>query len=417
MRGKKLVTCLLLFLLLPVSVFSQSQEHITPAEKVVSRQNHMQKLRALADPSLIKPLSATEIRAVIKTAIDWIRASQEENGHFRYEYVPYKGTYSNEDNIVRQAGMLYQLGEIAQRDTNNLYRLDKIISRAIHYLQNLTKNASYKGVTFRCITDSNDGGTCKVGATSLAVIGIIGFVEARPAEKSTYALLIEEYMAYIRAMRKDNAGFRNIFYPDTGIAGEEESSYGNGEALLALVRYGRYKQFPPDIKKEIDGIITYLRLHVPQDVALYLWAMAALKDLHAVEPKKEYFEFARMQTDSRKGPFLERRHEEHNYCSYIEGVTSAYPILRNHLSPDAARLYKEEIDFWLAKSALLQVKPPDLMVSDLFGSARFVRTPNPERALGGFLTGHYQPTQRIDFTQHCVSAYVQTLIDIEGLSF
>jgi hypothetical protein len=377
----------------------------------------MEKLKALSDPSLIKPLSPAEMRVAIKASLNWIENSQEENGHFRYEYAPYEGKYSNDDNIVRQAGMLYQLGEIVRRDTNNIYRMDNVITRAIHYLRGFTKSASYRDIPFRCITDPFDGTNCKVGATSLAVIGIMSFVEARPSERSTYAPLIEEYMAYIRAMRKDNAGFRNIFYPNTGLADENESSYGNGEALLALVRYGRYKHFPPHIKSEIDAMITYLHLRVPYDAALYLWAMAALKDLHSLEPRKEYFDFARAHTDSRMEPFLKRRHEDNNSCSYFEGVASAYSILRKHLPPDTAQVYREEIDFWLAKSSLLQIKPSDLMTSDLFGPGRFVRAPNPERALGGFLTGHYQPTQRIDFTQHCLSVYVQTLIDIEGLPF
>lgn len=40
-----------------------------------------------------------------------------------------------------------------------------------------------------------------------------------------------------------------------------------------------------------------------------------------------------------------------------------------------------------------------------------------EQALGGFLTGENELTQRIDFTQHCVSAYLQKRVDMDGLSF
>lgn len=35
------------------------------------------------------------------------------------------------------------------------------------------------------------------------------------------------------------------------------------------------------------------------------------------------------------------------------------------------------------------------------------------RAEGGFLTEDAEPTECIDFTQHCVTSYLHTLIDIE----
>ena len=393
-----------------------NQDDMSLAEKVASRQNDLAKYQALFDPSLIKPLSPNEMRAVITAGVNWLKNSQEPNGHFRYEYDPFSGTYGNDDNIVRQAGALYQLGEIIRRDKNNLYQLDETITRAVPYFQALTKPGTYGDKKFRCISDSIESPVCKVGATGLVVTGLIGFIEARPQESPRYLPLIDDYMTYILAMKKENAGFRNVFHTGTGIPDDTESSYGNGEALLALVRYGRYKGFPSQIRKEIDNALTYTRLKHSSDAALYLWAMAALKDMYQINPAKEYFDYAKADTDARMEPFPQKRTSGYNYCSYIEGVVSAYPILQKHLSSETLMKYKEEIDFWLAKSALLQMKPADLIASDLTG-AKFVKAPNSKLALGGFLTAHTQPTQRIDFTQHCISSYVQTLIDINGLTF
>ncbi len=398
--------------------FAQTAPVITPSEMQTSRQNHLRTLRLLDDPSLIKSLSSTEIRSVIANAVSWIKNAQEPNGHFCYEYYPYRGVCNGKfDNIVRQAGTLYELGEIIRLDTQNKFALDKVIENAISYLQSLSKPSAYNGKTFSCIVDAHQGGDCKVGATALAVIGVISYVEARPVVKETYAPLIERYMAFVRAMRKKDAGFSNVFDPLKGTTDGKESPYGNGEAFLALVRYAKYTGYTAPATTEIESAYPYISRLSP-DPALYLWFMAALKDLDSRKPQKAYADLAKTHTDARMAPFDEKqRHNDHNLCSYVEGITSAYPVLRKHLPSETAHPYRKEIDFWLAKSALLQVSSVNLVQSDLLGKEGFKKTPQPDRAIGGFLTGHYDPAQRIDFTQHCVSSYIQTLADIDGLHF
>lgn len=47
------------------------------------------------------------------------------------------------------------------------------------------------------------------------------------------------------------------------------------------------------------------------------------------------------------------------------------------------------------------------------GKLELLRVVNPAVARGGFLAGETELTQRIDFTQHCISAYLQKLVDID----
>ena len=75
----------------------------------------------------------------------------------------------------------------------------------------------------------------------------------------------------------------------------------------------------------------------------------------------------------------------------------------------------EEIDYWLTRSAGLQVEKGDLMkVQFNNNKGKKLKLTEPERAVGAFLSGLPEPVLRIDFTQHCLNSYVQKLIDIDG---
>ncbi len=61
------------------------------------------------------PLANDELKTSINAGATWLIHAQEPNGHFRYEYLPYEGTYRVDDNMVRQTGALYALGEVRRR--------------------------------------------------------------------------------------------------------------------------------------------------------------------------------------------------------------------------------------------------------------------------------------------------------------
>ena len=76
---------------------------------------------------------------------------------------------------------------------------------------------------------------------------------------------------------------------------------------------------------------------------------------------------------------------------------------------------KKEIEFGLARSTYLQVdsiNPYRLTLTK--GKVQLQKIPNLKIAEGGFLTATDETTERIDFTQHCVSSYLQKLTAIDG---
>jgi hypothetical protein len=359
-------------------------------------------------------LSRERISEIIDGGVVWFKQAQEENGHFKYEYLPYENGYLDDDNIVRQAGALYALGEIVSHDNEDKYALVGTLEKSISFFENLSSVGEVDERSFRCISNSEFNSFCQLGATSLALVGLIDLVEAHPELREKYDSLINDYGTYILLMSKENGGFRAIYNHGSPL-NDKESSFSNGEAVLALARY--YKYSPnEEVRKVIDKSFEYFKTK-EFDFPLYLWIMAALKDMKELWNKEDYVTYAREYTDWRVNGVRYRKNSPHNYCAYIEGVISAYTVFEDSLVKDEKDRYLREINFWLNKSLDLQIDEKDMyrILSDEKG-VRFGEIVNKKQSFGGFLTGETKLTQRIDFTQHCLNSYLQKLIDIDRAS-
>lgn len=387
--------------------------------QVAAISHEIERLQVLVQEQLATTtpiLSDDDIRSVIHDGVQWMIHTQESNGHFRYEYVPYEDRYLDDDHIVRQSGALYILGEVLRKDaTDQTPELREVIERALDFFEARTINGTFDSYSFRCVTNRPGDTKCILGTTSLVLVGLLDYVERYPEMAPRYASQIGGYVSYIMAMKKGGAGFRNYYHANKATQSEFESSYSNGEALLALVRY--YEQHPSsEVRAVIDDTFTYLDSNRDSfDAPLYLWAMAALKELQRISPDTRYGDYALEYTDWRIERFKKYRGSQKNLCAYIEGVVSAYSIFEDTLTDREKSLYREEIDYWLYQSEKLQVGNDDayrLIYADTTVSIGVLA--NVHQATGGFLTSQEILTQRIDFTQHCLSSYIQTFVDIEG---
>lgn len=362
----------------------------------------------------LEALTDLQTRLIIERSIHWLVNAQEPNGHFNYEYLPYEDIYSDDDNIVRQAGALYALGEVAKRDTRNNHEqlLRPAISRSIAYFESISKAATYNGRVFRAVCTNPAKRKYKLGATSLVLCGILATTERYPDFAETYSDLIKDYKEFIVAMKKDEAGFIagfKLYRKAQKPQNPKESSYSNGEALLALTRYHRFAKTHalPEQDKASERItkdmFSYIdSIAVPFDSSLYLWAMAAIKDLttYDAEQGSTHLDYMNRYTHWRIKSVQNKKTSKHNFASAVEGMASAYFLLQSAPGyKETAQKIASEIDFWLAHTAQMQLVADD----------------NP-KADGGFLTGLSEPTQRIDFTQHALMAYIQKLSDIDGQS-
>lgn len=408
---------LVVFLLFPLSFLSADSDSEERAKVPLLQQLHAIE-RYIAhtfspDFESTKPVSDEVLRTSIDAGVDWLIHAQEENGHFAYEYLPFEDSYANDDNIVRQTGALFILAEVVRGDTKGDTKTNTAIEKAIAYFESLSPEHMYEDTEVRCITKSESSKICKLGATSLALTALLGYVEVYPEKAKEYEDLIEGYVSFIKAAKKNGSGFRDQYTVGTGFKGETESSFSNGEALLALVRYYQYDQ-NKDVKDMIDETFEYLR---PQafDTALYLWIMAALKDMHVLWPNEAYVSYTKDFTQWRIKGMHSARGTQHNYCAAAEGLVSAYSVLEGNSSDADQQKLRKEIDFWNNKNLSLQIQEEDVLVlTKEDGTFVFKKVTDMKQSRGGFLTGHDMPTQRIDFTQHCLSTQLQTLVDING---
>jgi hypothetical protein len=184
--------------------------------------------------------------------------------------------------------------------------------------------------------------------------------------------------------------------------------------MLALVRYYQYQQ-NAQVKKILNETFVYLSAKKEFESPLYLWIMAALKDMQRLWPNQAYVAYASAFTTKRLDEARTRHSNLRNYCAPVEGLASAYSVLKGYESASYLARLNTEIEFWLARTSYLQIdlqNPYRLMIEN--GKPQLKKVPNLAIAGGGFLTASDVPTQRIDFTQHCASAYLQKLVDIDG---
>lgn len=353
-------------------------------------------------------LKSDELKNIIDISVQWFKNAQEETGHFSYEYSPFDDSYSDDDNMVRQTGVLYALGEILAKSPGDTYSLKETMRKTIAYFKENTFEEVYEGKAMKCVMKSKNN--CSTGATSLALVGILDLVEKFPELATEYEDLIDGYVNFIVFMRNPDAGFGDS-YGIKGTKSSAESAFGNGEAFLALVRYYQYKE-PEEVGDMIEDVGEYFVDYYTENLNgdFYLWGMAAIKDIYKTDLDKDYFDFVKTYTDWRIGKFRSQRNTRKNKCAYVEGLTSAYSILESDLNKREREYYLEEINFWLEKMKNLQVTSgytPEVTFKDK-------KIPSPAKANGGFLTSLDLPAQRIDFTQHCVSSYLQKLVDIDA---
>ncbi|PJF38142.1 MAG: hypothetical protein CUN55_18515, partial [Phototrophicales bacterium] len=151
----------------------------------------------------------------------------------------------------------------------------------------------------------------------------------------------------------------------------------------------------------------------PYDSGLYLWIMAAIKDMQTLWPDDSYSNYVADFTTWRMKRLFSHRFGGRNLCAHSEGIASAYSVLREAEATKMLPLVRDELDYWNRRNSWLQVGDTDRirLKQTASSTVEFVAADNMKLAKGGFLTAQDELLQRIDFTQHCLSSYVQTLYD------
>ena len=391
-------------------------ETISSDDKREAIQNKLVELSHNRNPDILGELDVIDQQEIIKNSVAWIVNSQLDSGRFNYEYLPYLDKYTDDDNIVRQAGTLYSLAMTARRDVDNKYDLEPTIRKSLEYLESISESGEFNDRDFLCVLDRRLGDKCKLGATALTLAAMMESFQAYPELESDYQDLAKEYKEYLLAVRNPDAGFRGYFNPKpNGLQTSKESSFFNGETLLALTMYQQYKP-ESEIESTIKEVFTYVLTTADRDPGLYLWAMASVNLLDQHYSDSRYLPYIRLYVGERLATARAKSQSVSNYCAYTEGLASASVMMSRHLDDADMSFYTDNLNTALSKNATLQITSDDIVRMSIVPELDFLSINNPEQAIGGFLTGQNDLMQRIDYTQHCLSAYVINLVDLNGQS-
>lgn len=405
--------------LITLVIFAGTAEHARAADlkaQVRALVDHVTRLtfdlRTQAGEPDVTPLPEHELLSIMEAGVGWLQNAQEREGanvgHFRYEYAPFEDSYIDDDNIVRQAGTFYQMAEIARAEIAELPDTEEDLLDSIRYFESLSEEGEHGNRSFSCITSKAGSSECKLGATSLALVGLLDVIETYPEHEDRYEDLAAAWLDFILVTKKEEGGFRDRHMLGRSVQPPRESSFANGEAMLALARYYTFDP-QPEIKALLHELFLYIDSDaVPFDSPLYLWAMAALRDMHDLRADDAYIRYAESYTAWRMGGFQTRKLTQYNMCAYVEGIALAHALLRDTDTSTDLDALQNEIDFWLNRSADLQIDKDETyrVLVDESGGVELAQVKNNERARGGFLTSYETPTQRIDYTQHCLNAYL-----------
>ncbi|MBZ0273415.1 hypothetical protein K8I61_15355 [bacterium] len=382
-------------------------------EGLVTRAFNEKPLPLYRASTLVENLSSADIIEACKIGGDFLIGMQKENGKWYYEYNAGRDKYDKKDyNLLRHAGTTYAMYQLfgATGEPRYLASADKGLAWLKSVIEADPKDKDRLYV--------REPRAIKLGGAGLA---LMAFVEKHGVAKSNGEN--DRYMAGLARhilLSQNRDGSLASYYG--GVPGVKEknrrSIYYPGEAMLGLIRY--YKMLEreggdarrPEILEAVRCAADYLinerwnmlglRFNVPPDA----WLMLALDELHSVDPRPEYAEYAFAIADGIGADqwirFLPPRDYAGGYYpvppavtpagSRSEGLTATWRIAQR--IGDEKKM--KELETIIMRAAKFQIGG---MIRPQFAGLY----PNPKRALGAFRHSPVRNTTRIDYNQHNIS--------------
>lgn len=336
-----------------------------------------------------------------RTAAEYLMSTQQDNGLFRYEFDLIRARQSKKNNVVRQCGAGFALGQYFLHTGDA--RVGAALQRALAaYGQHSV--ATGRG---RLVTLNGKLSKAKAGASALALLTEL-YYSGRSGD--------ERFSSYRHAWRDGLLGLQN---EEGGFARSPrvptQSPYSNGEIWLALAYY--HRRFPDDAKvsKALEKADRYFLSHysATPHIGFFHWGLMAAAERYRGTGEARFARFGVDQVTHYLDRLRPGVNPRSNSCYAVEGLLSAMELAEtvNAGSGLAGRL-GERIRRELEKNAQLQIVPGQERVH--FTGDRFLVSPDLRRMPGAFLNGRVVPRLRVDATQHCLSAFLRFSLMTDG---
>lgn len=373
------------------SVRSQGTDIVMPALPA------LEDFGAEEDDILLPPEDRAYAEAAARLAARFMAGSVGEDGLFRYEFDFLAGAWSENDNIVRQAGAVSALGTYLA----TLGR-DSEVERAMqHVLRTLIDHSIAHG-NGRLVSGDQTTAGAETGATALALHGEIlyaaatgdmQFAEARAAWLSA----ILEHWDPVLGMRRTPVR-------------HERSPYYDGETWLALATFADLFPNVDTVTSQMAGIDSALMEHYREhpNLSFFHWGALASRVRHLTTGDSKFIEFAAAQTNvflTEMRPYIDPLR---NTCYSVEGLASTWQLLADNSALAAFRAdLRNRVLNEQHKNAALQIRPGQTEFHPAVGV--ILSSEDMPDFAGAYLNARHRPQTRIDTTQHCLNAWLQML--------
>ena len=340
--------------------------------------------------------AATGLDKRIELAAEHIIRMQLDSGLFRYEHDFVSGADSQQNNIVRQAGAAFALGEYL------LYSKDPVAREAIHRARSAFERHSVAWGEGKLLAWNGKQDQAKAGATALAILATLFSAADEQALQSDGQL--RGWVKGILALQQPNGGF------SSKPGSKMESAYSNGEIWLALTVL--VDRSGDGVDPVLSGALEqadnrFLAFYTDQpDIGFFHWGMMAAANRFWSTRDPRFSRFIAEQTRLFLEQLRPNTSSKSNSCYSVEGLLAGLEVL--HAEKGYEGLSGQvglRVDEEMQKNLRLQILPGQKNIR--FSKLRYLKAPELERYSGAFLNGKYRPQIRIDATQHCLSAMLK----------
>lgn len=367
----------------------------------------------------------------VQRAVAYTLSTQQPNGLFAYDFDFLAAEPSGQDNIVRQAGTLFALGEYLT-DTGDASvapalraGLEALEERSLPVgtgrVQAWLERAGVFGIDSgrleRLLGErgwlyapegpgalvSGDGSYAQalVGATALGLIAELHYAAATADER--FAPLRERWLR----------GLLSLWVPGRGMRMQptllRQSPYVDGETWLALAVY--HERFPADadaarVLAELEDY-AIARYGARASSHFFHWGALASAARLATGDAARLVAFSERQAESVLAERPVKAVADTTTCSFIEGLASSIAVLGARPDGREALLgqLRDRVAIELARNRPLQIQPGQQEIALPEGG--LLRAPGLARHAGAFRAGRYGAYTRTDLTQHCISGFLK----------
>lgn len=360
-----------------------------------------------ANPQLTKDdliLHETHDQVIIK-ALDFLVKRQKKDGSWIYNVEPFTGKTTHKGSIVRQAGTLFAAA-LAYDGRDE--RIKKMIRSAMDYFQINSTPFDRRKFKFRLLSETHDGYT---GTSALFLCAFFYLHLQWPAQFPVDQPIYKELMDTLEYYVSKTGGItRYMNSKETYIDGLNRPAepYASAQHFLVLALYHfvfKRKHLNPTLKSYIkfyDRKWSYSDL-----VPSYHWIMQAYWILSLLDHPELEISLPRMVSNLHRAAQREIpiKKGSNNYCAQVEGYAAYLRYKWEQKELDRRDLYNLSYHLRHLKNFQLHQGVSKKVIQD----DTEIRLPikQPDYNLGGFWhkqNGEYHT--RIDFTQHCLAAYV-----------